>query len=165
MIFMPRRSRLLVLMAVLLMGQLLVACTPARVHMPSSEALKLRHQEIYQLSDLPPPQVRIQSGDTLRIVRDAQEPAEGDDVTLFLVRPDGFFSMPFIGLIMADGRTPESVAEEVTKKLGKIYRQPAASRAVVVIRSGFWPTKVRLRWIITAAIRTTYTANCRCQTG
>lgn len=135
MIVMPRRSRLLALMAVLLMGQLLVACTPARVHMPSSEALKLRHQEIYQLSDLPPPQVRIQSGDTLRIVRDAQEPAESDDVTLFLVRPDGFFSMPFIGLIKADGRTPESVAEEVTEKLGKIYRQPAATVNIAIAPS------------------------------
>lgn len=134
MIVMPRRSRLLVLMAALLMGPLLVACTPARIHMPNSEALKLRHQEIYQLSDLPPPQVRIQSGDTLRIVRDAQEPAEGDDVTLFLVRPDGFFSMPFIGLINANGRTPESVAEEVTKKLGKIYRQPAATVNIAIDR-------------------------------
>jgi polysaccharide biosynthesis/export protein PslD len=135
MIVMPCRFCLLALVAVLLMGQLLVACTPARVHMPSSDALKLRHQEIYKLSDLPPPQVRIQSGDTLRIVRDAQEPAESDDVTLFLVRPDGFFSMPFIGLIKADGRTPESVAEEVTEKLGKIYRQPAATVNIAIAPS------------------------------
>lgn len=111
-----------------LLALLVSGCsTPARVHLPDNDTLKLRHQEIYQLADLPPPQVRIQSGDTLRIVRDAQEPSEQDDMTLFVVRPDGFFSMPFVGLIEAVGRTPEDVAEEVTEKFSKIYRQPKAT--------------------------------------
>jgi polysaccharide biosynthesis/export protein PslD len=136
MTFLPSKSRLLALASVFVFGCVLSACsTPARVHMPSRDALQLRHQEIYQLADLPAPQVRIQSGDTLRIVRDAQEPAEDDDVTLFLVRPDGYFSMPFVGLIKADGRTPESVAEEVTKALGKIYRRPAVTVNIAIAPS------------------------------
>ena len=115
---------------------LLVGCsTPARVHLPDDEALKLRHQEIYKLADLPPPQVRIQSGDTLRIVRDAQEPSEKDDMTLFVVRPDGYFSMPYVGLIKADGRTPEDVAQEVTSKLSKIYRRPNATVNIAIAPS------------------------------
>ncbi len=51
--------------ALLLLALSVAGCsTPARVHLPENEALKLRHQEIYKLADLPPPQVRIQSGDT-----------------------------------------------------------------------------------------------------
>ncbi|MGP0174581.1 polysaccharide biosynthesis/export family protein [Pseudomonas sp. NCHU5208] len=119
-----------------LLALLLVGCsTPARVHLPDDEALKLRHQEIYKLADLPPPQVRIQSGDTLRIVRDAQEPAEQDDMSLFVVRPDGYFSMPYVGLIKADGRTPEDVAKEVTSKLSKIYRRPNATVNIAIAPS------------------------------
>ncbi|WP_277373149.1 polysaccharide biosynthesis/export family protein [Pseudomonas sp. AA-38] len=121
---------------VALLALLLVGCsTPARVHLPDDEALKQRHQEIYKLADLPPPQVRIQSGDTLRIVRDAQEPSEKDDMTLFVVRPDGYFSMPYVGLIKADGRTPEDVAKEVTSKLSKIYRRPNATVNIAIAPS------------------------------
>ncbi|MFP6850379.1 MAG: polysaccharide biosynthesis/export family protein [Pseudomonas sp.] len=109
--------------------------TPARVHLPDNEALKLRHEELYKLADLPPPQVRIQSGDTLRIVRDAQEPSEKDDMTMFVVRPDGYFSMPFVGLIKADQRTPEDVAKEVTAKLAKVYRRPAATVNIAIAPS------------------------------
>lgn len=124
----------------LLISALLIAClaacsTPARVHLPNDEVLKLRHQETYKLTELPPPQVRIQSGDTLRIVRDAQEPSEKDDMTLFVVRPDGYFSMPFIGLIKADSRTPEDVAKEVTSKLAKIYRRPNATVNIAIAPS------------------------------
>ena len=120
----------------LLLVSTLSACsTPARVHLPDDEVLKLRHQEIYSLAELPPAQVRIQSGDTLRIVRDAQEPSEKDDMTLFMVRPDGFFSMPFVGLIKADGRTPEDVGREVTLKFSKIYRRPNATVNIAIAPS------------------------------
>lgn len=116
--------------------QLLSGCsTPARVHLPDADVRQFRHQEIYRLSELPPAQVLIQAGDTLRIVRDAQEPAEQDDMTLFLVRPDGYFSMPHVGLIKADGRTPESIAEEVTKKFSKIYREPRATVNIAIAPS------------------------------
>lgn len=119
-----------------LLTMLLSGCsTPARVPLPDDDALKLRHAEIYKLADLPPPQVRIQSGDTLRIVRDAQEPSEKDDMTLFVVRPDGLFSMPYVGLIQAAGRTPEDVAKEVTAKLSKIYRRPNATVNIAIAPS------------------------------
>ncbi|MBX9912539.1 MAG: polysaccharide export protein [Pseudomonadaceae bacterium] len=119
-----------------LMLVLLSACTtPANVPLPNQQALALRHQETYQLADLPPPEVRIQSGDTLRIVRDAQEPSEKDDMTLFVVRPDGYFSVPFVGLIKADGRTPQDVGQEVSGKLGKIYRQPNVTVNIAIAPS------------------------------
>ncbi|WP_043310092.1 polysaccharide biosynthesis/export family protein [Pseudomonas sp. ML96] len=123
------------LSSTLLVAALAACSTPARVHLPEDEDLKYRHQELYKLAELPPPQVRIQSGDTLRIVRDAQEPSEKDDMTLFVVRPDGYFSMPFVGLIKADNRTPEDVAKEVTDKLSKIYRRPNATVNIAIAPS------------------------------
>jgi protein involved in polysaccharide export with SLBB domain len=126
-------SRLL--LSALLLATLAGCSTPARVHLPEDEVLELRHKEIYTLAELPPPQVRIQSGDTLRIVRDAQEPSEKDDMTLFVVRPDGYFSMPFVGLVKADGRTPEDVGKEVTGKLAKIYRRPNATVNIAIAPS------------------------------
>ena len=119
----------------LLVSTLAACSTPARVHLPDDEVLEYRHQELYKLAELPPPQVRIQSGDTLRIVRDAQEPSEKDDMTLFVVRPDGYFSMPFVGLIKADDRTPEDVAKEVSGKLAKIYRRPNATVNIAIAPS------------------------------
>lgn len=123
------------LVPALLIAALAGCSTPARVHLPDDEVLQYRHQELLKLADLPPPQVRIQSGDTLRIVRDAQEPSEKDDMTLFVVRPDGYFSMPFVGLIKADGRTPEDVGKEVTGKLAKIYRRPDATVNIAIAPS------------------------------
>src|SRR5690606_17352606 len=73
--------------------------------------------------------------DTLRIVRDAQEPSEKDDMTLFVVRPDGYFSMPYVGLVKGAGRTPEEVAKELTSKLEKIYRQPAVTVNIAIAPS------------------------------
>lgn len=124
------------LLTIFIFATLLAGCsTPARVHLPDNEALKLRHKEIYQLSDLPPARVLVQVGDTLRIVRNAEEPAEKDDMTLFTVRPDGYFSMPYAGLIKADGRTPESVSDEVTTKLSKIYREPTVTVNIAIAPS------------------------------
>src|SRR5471030_1677361 len=79
--------------------------TPAHVALPDSDTVKARHQAALTLADLPPAQVLIQNADTLRIVRDAQEPAKNDEMTLFVVRPDGFISMPNIGRIKAAQRT------------------------------------------------------------
>jgi protein involved in polysaccharide export with SLBB domain len=52
-----------------------------------------------------------------------------------MVRPDGYFSMPFVGLIKADQRTPEDVAKEVTAKLAKVYRRPTATVNIAIAPS------------------------------
>jgi len=63
-------------------------------------------------------------GDTLRIVRDAQTPAEADEATLFSIRPDGQFAYRYVGTIQGNGRTPEEIAAEISQKLAPIYRYP-----------------------------------------
>lgn len=122
-----RRSRL-TLLGLLSLSIWLAGCsTPARVPLPDDKTLKAGHQAALTLADLPPPQVLIQSGDSLRIVRDAQEPASADDMTIFVVRPDGVISMPNIGRIKAALRTPEDLGKEITEKYKRIYREPAVT--------------------------------------
>ena len=101
--------------------------TPARVPLPDNNTLKAGHQAALTLADLPPAQVLIQSGDSLRIVRDAQEPAAADEMTVFVVRPDGVISMPNIGRVKAASRTPEDLGKEITEKYRRIYREPAVT--------------------------------------
>ena len=109
----------------LIMLALSAACsTPARVHVPDSDVLELRHKEIYDLASLPPAEMRIAPGDSLRIVRDAQQAGVTDETSVFAVRPDGYFSMPYLGPIKAAGRTLNEITEDVTNRYAKIYRQP-----------------------------------------
>jgi len=103
----------------------LTACsTPATVKLSSNAVLKERHAAALTLADLPAPQVIVQTGDTLRIVRDAQEPAAQDDMTHFVVRPDGLIALPGIGTVQVGGLTPEQVTDEITQRYAKIYREP-----------------------------------------
>jgi len=122
-----RRSRL-TLLGLLSASIWLAGCsTPARVPLPDDNALKAGHQAALTLADLPPAQVLIQTGDSLRIVRDAQEPAEADDMTIFVVRPDGVISMPNIGRVKVALRTPEDVGKEISEKYKRIYREPTVT--------------------------------------
>lgn len=122
-----RRFRL-TLLGLLSASIWLAGCsTPARVPLPDNDTLKAGHQASLTLADLPPPQVLIQSGDSLRIVRDAQEPAAADDMTIFVVRPDGVISVPNIGRVKAALRTPEDLGKEITEKYKRIYREPAVT--------------------------------------
>ncbi|NNA89275.1 polysaccharide biosynthesis/export family protein [Pseudomonas gessardii] len=122
-----RRSRL-TLFSLLSASIWLAGCsTPARVPLPDNNTLKAGHQAALSLADLPPPQVLIQSGDLLRIVRDAQEPAAADDMSVFVVRPDGMISIPNIGRVKAALRTPEDLGKEITDKYKRIYREPAVT--------------------------------------
>lgn len=121
---------------VIMLAVCITACsTPARVHLPSSSFLSEKHNNIATLADLPMSRVVIHSGDTLRIIRDAQEPAENDDMTLFVVRPDGYISMPFVGSLHVAGQTPEQVSETVTEKYSDIYRQPNATVNIAIAPS------------------------------
>ena len=98
--------------------------TPNVVHVPSAGTIKQRQITSFTPEQLPAPVLRVHPGDTLRIVRDAQSPAEKDEATLFTVRPDGLIAYPHIGTVQAAGRTPEQVGEEVSQRLEPIYRQP-----------------------------------------
>ncbi|MEN9658970.1 MAG: hypothetical protein RL571_2435 [Pseudomonadota bacterium] len=112
---------------------LLSACsTPSSLLLPEQSVLDQKQIELNNISKLPPPVTRVMNGDTLRIVRDAQTPAEKDEMSLFFVRPDGTFSYPYAGLIQATHRTPEDIAEEISKKLSAIYRYPKVTTNIAI---------------------------------
>lgn len=104
---------------------LVCACsTPSVVRLPSRSTIVDRQIVNFEPEQLPEPVLRIYAGDTLRIVRDAQTPAEKDELILFHVRTDGRIAYPFIGTVKAAGRTPEDVGGEISRRLEPIYRQP-----------------------------------------
>ena len=130
-----RRSRLY-LLSLLSASVWLGGCTtPAHVALPDNDTLQTRHHMALTLADLPAPQVLIQAGDTLRIVRDAQEAASSDEMTLFVVRPDGFISMPNIGRIKASLRTPEDLGKDITDRYRNVFREPAVTVNIAVAPS------------------------------
>lgn len=123
------------LAAVLLLAVLggLTACsTPSTIALPDAKTVEARQLALRDISQLPPPVTRVMNGDTLRIVRDAQSPAEKDEMALFFVRPDGSFSYPHAGLVRGGGRTPEEIGAEITDRLSTLYRQPQVTVNIAI---------------------------------
>lgn len=106
--------------------------SPSAITLPSSKVIDERRIDVADISRLPAPVTRVINGDTLRIVRDAQTPAEKDEATLYFVRPDGSFAYPFIGMVLASGRTPEEIGAEITQRLGAIYRYPKVTVNIAI---------------------------------
>jgi len=53
----------------------------------------------------------------------------------YLVRPDGRISMPFIGEIVAAGKTPEELRKDVAERLTEWVKQPQVSVSLVAVKS------------------------------
>ena len=60
------------------------------------------------------------------------------------VRPDGRISIPLVGEVIAGGKTPESVAAEITEKLSSYIRDPQVSVILVDLRSHEFLSRVRI---------------------
>ena len=88
-----------------LCGGLAACSTPSTIALPDGKTVEARQLALRDISQLPPPVTRVMNGDTLRIVRDAQSPAEKDEMSLFFVRPDGSFAYPHAGTVHGGGRT------------------------------------------------------------
>ncbi|GLQ89450.1 polysaccharide biosynthesis/export family protein [Dyella flagellata] len=129
---MIRPAPLVILLAALLLG----ACAPpGTVKMPSDQH-ELKQRDIsFRPDQLPPPKLLIYPNDTLRIVRDAQSPANADQVDLYMVRPDGKFAYPFIGTVQAADRTPEDVSADISRRLASIYREPQVTVNIAIAPS------------------------------
>lgn len=124
-------SRYFPVLAFLLILDLVACGSPAKVGLPDEAAMAERDLRRIDLSELPVPVTRIVSGDTLRIARQTATSNPKSDPTVFVVRPDGNFSYPNVGLVKAAGHTPEQVAREITEKLGEIYRYPMVAVNIV----------------------------------
>ncbi|MET1256770.1 XrtA/PEP-CTERM system exopolysaccharide export protein [Aliikangiella maris] len=73
------------------------------------------------------------------------------------VRPDGIISVPLIGEVVAGGRTPVEVADEITEKLSHFIRDPQVSVILVELRSHEFLSRVR----VTGAVRNPISINFR----
>ncbi|WP_444995812.1 XrtA/PEP-CTERM system exopolysaccharide export protein [Aliikangiella sp. IMCC44359] len=73
------------------------------------------------------------------------------------VRPDGIISVPLIGEVVAGGRTPVEVADEITKKLSQYIRDPQVSVILVELKSHEFLSRVR----VTGAVRNPISINYR----
>jgi protein involved in polysaccharide export with SLBB domain len=87
-------------MVMALLAMLCTACAmPNVVKLPSGKVIEQGQITNFSPEQLPAPVLRVYTGDVLRIVRDAQTPAEKDEATLYRVRPDGMIAYPFIGTV------------------------------------------------------------------
>ena len=65
------------------------------------------------------------------------------------VRPDGKISVPLVGDVMAGGRTPDEVAQDVKGKLAAFVIEPQVSVILTELRSHEYLSRVR----VTGAVR------------
>jgi protein involved in polysaccharide export with SLBB domain len=128
-------KRIALVLSCLALLQGLLACTPMGNLQPQGEVRYLTADDIARMAQEP---TRIQAGDTLRIVRDAQDAAldlrnlvEDSQSQLYVVRPDGSFSFKHAGRLDAAGKTPDALAAEITQKLSVQYRQPGVTVNIV----------------------------------
>ncbi|GAB1259752.1 exopolysaccharide export protein VpsN [Aurantivibrio plasticivorans] len=60
------------------------------------------------------------------------------------VRPDGQISIPLVGEVMAGGKTPKMVADDITQKLSAYIRDPQVAVILVELRSHEFLSRVRV---------------------
>lgn len=118
---------------------LMSACTPmGNLTLPSTESIEARRltaEDVARMARVP---TRIYPGDTLRIVRDAQDAAmdirnlvEDSQTQLYVVRSDGSFSYRYAGRVEAGGKTPDELAQALRGKLAEFYREPGVTVNIV----------------------------------
>ncbi len=73
------------------------------------------------------------------------------------VRPDGIISVPLVGEVVAGGRTPLEVADEIKSKLSRFIRDPQVSVILQQLNSHEFLSRVR----VTGAVNTPLSMNFR----
>lgn len=134
---------------------LLAACTPPGTLVPppadTVAAWRLTPERAAEMGRAP---TRIQAGDTLRVMRDAQNVAvldirslvDDSQQSLYQVRPDGSFSFRYVGRVEAAGKTPDEVAATITQALEPYYLEPRVTVNIVASPSS--------RVVVGGAVRT-----------
>ena len=68
-----------------------------------------------------------------------------EDLSLTVpVRPDGKISVPLLGDVVVGGKTPETVADDVSKELGEFVREPVVTVIVTDMGSDKYRSRVRV---------------------
>lgn len=115
---------------------LIVACRPyGSLVPPKGQPFRAQLLTPDDLARLPHVPTRVRPGDTLRIVRDAQDGAsldlrnmvEDSQSQIYPVRSDGSFSFRYAGRVEAAGKTPDEIAQILRAKLETYYREPGVT--------------------------------------
>ena len=113
----PGKIKLTVVLTLLLAGVLLV----------SGPLAAFGQEEVSVVPKKPRGDYNLGAGDLVQVVVWKNEDVSGE----FRVRPDGKFSMPLIGDILAEGSTADSISMQVEQKLKLFIESPYVSTIVV----------------------------------
>lgn len=72
------------------------------------------------------------------------------------VRPDGKISLPLVGDVVAGGRTPDDVANDVKEKLTTYIRDPQVAVILTELRSHEYLSRVRVTGAVRQPVSITY---------
>jgi len=72
------------------------------------------------------------------------------------VRPDGRISVPLIGEVLAGGRSPKDVADEIQTRLSEYIKQPNVAVILIELRSHEYLSRVRVTGSVRAPLSLTY---------
>jgi polysaccharide export outer membrane protein len=72
------------------------------------------------------------------------------------VRPDGMISVPLIGEVLAGGRTPVDVADDIQKRLEKFIKQPNVAVILFELNSHEYLSRVRVTGAVRSPLSITY---------
>ena len=113
----PGKVRLTAMLTLLLAGVLLVSGPLAAFGQEEVPVVRPKPRDDYNLG----------AGDLVQVIVWKNEDVSGE----FRVRPDGKFSMPLIGDILAEGSTADSISMQVEQKLKLFIESPYVSTIVV----------------------------------
>ncbi len=72
------------------------------------------------------------------------------------VRPDGMISVPLIGEVLAGGRSPKEVANEIRTRLSEFIKQPNVAVILIELRSHEYLSRVRVTGSVRSPMSITY---------
>jgi polysaccharide export outer membrane protein len=113
----PGKIKLTAVLTLLLAGVILVSGPLAAFGQEEVSAVRQKPRADYNLG----------AGDLVQVVVWKNEDVSGE----FRVRPDGKFSMPLIGDVLAEGSTADSISMQVEQKLKLFIESPYVSTIVV----------------------------------
>jgi polysaccharide export outer membrane protein len=72
------------------------------------------------------------------------------------VRPDGMIAVPLVGDVMAAGRTPEELAQEITERLSDYIKSPNVTVILTGLQGQAYLSRIRVTGAVASNISITY---------
>jgi len=119
--------------ALMLSATLLACSNPSIVRKPVSSAIAAQRLNPALINNNSEHKFIIRVGDTLRIIRNAQQLERASDATLFLINTEGVFNYPYAGVINGAGKTLAEIQKEINSRLKQTYKEPNVTVNIVEV--------------------------------